>query len=64
MGRAINEQEEKEYRTHNVVRRVTRENGDMVREPVSHTMQCQCESCRNHRKRASVTGVADPNRSI
>jgi len=60
----VSEHDEREYREHNVTRKATKPNGDLIREPVSHSMQCQCDSCRAHRKRASITGVADPNRSI
>jgi hypothetical protein len=60
----IAEHDEQEYRKHNVVRREVRRDGSLVREPVSHSMQCACDSCRAHRRRNSITGVADPNRSI
>lgn len=60
----VTEHDEREYKEHNVTRRVIRRDGSLVREPVSHSMQCQCDSCRAHRKRNSVTGVADPNRSL
>ena len=47
------------YFHHNVTREGSTEDGTVISHPNSHSMQCQCEKCCRHRKRALVTETAD-----
>jgi hypothetical protein len=48
------------YMQHNVT--YTAENSIIKQQPNDHANQCHCDACRGHRKRAKVTGVAEPMR--
>lgn len=47
------------YFAHNVTFTGTSADGTVTQHPNSHSLQCGCEKCCRHRKRASVTEVAD-----
>lgn len=52
------------YLNHNVTYRAGTPESEVMQAPNSHANQCQCESCGRHRRRASVTEVADVNKEV
>ncbi|HLW52747.1 MAG TPA: hypothetical protein VKW06_07880 [Candidatus Angelobacter sp.] len=48
------------YHRHNITRRV--EGGTVTALPNSAADQCKCGACSRHRRRASVTDVAEPGK--
>ncbi len=48
------------YREHNVTRTELR--GSIKAEPNPPSLQCQCGDCAAHRRRAAMTGVAEPGK--
>lgn len=54
-------EDERVYREHNVTREHYAGAG-VSAEPVSAALQCQCGNCGAHRKRAAVTGTAEPGK--
>lgn len=52
------------YFNHNITYRAGTSESEVQQAPNSHVDQCQCESCGRHRRRASVTEVADVNKEV
>lgn len=50
------------YYNHNIT--YTGGSAEVKHSPNSHSEQCQCESCGRHRRRASVTDVADVKKEV
>lgn len=55
------EKEAADYMQHNIT--FTGGTAELQHKPNPHDMQCQCDGCRGHRRRANVTGTAEPARA-
>jgi len=55
-------EQERVYHEHNVTHR--RESETMTSLPNSPADQCQCGDCGSHRRRASITNVAEPGKEV
>lgn len=55
------EMERAAYMEHNIT--FTGGSSEVRHQPNEHSLQCQCDGCRGHRKRATVTGTAEPARA-
>ncbi|HZU30975.1 MAG TPA: hypothetical protein VFB79_07670 [Candidatus Angelobacter sp.] len=60
MHLAIPKADSEAYTQHNIT--FTGGTKEIQHSPNEHALQCQCEGCRGHRKRAGMTGVAEPMR--
>jgi putative FmdB family regulatory protein len=49
------------YMEHNIT--FTGGSKEVQHKPNEHAQQCQCDGCRGHRRRANVTGTAEPLRT-
>jgi hypothetical protein len=49
------------YMKHNIT--FTGGTSEIQHKPNEHALQCGCDGCRGHRRRASVTGTAEPARA-
>lgn len=52
------------YGEHNITHRGTNADGSVTSLPNSPADQCGCGNCASHRRRASVTAVAEPGKEL